>query len=109
MRTTRLLDHDESTGLTEYYHFDPQTNGFVIETKQEVSDIIELNKWAANNARSDWKGEMHHVARIPNVVLLDLAAQGIMTPGGVILDQKRYKAWINDPANEGFRVKRGRV
>lgn len=108
MEAPRLLDHDEFTGITEYYHFDPDTHGFVIESVQDVEGLIEMNK-AVVNDNVGWKGELHHVARTPNVILMDLAQRGIMTVGGQILDEKRYRQWLNDPANSAFRVKRGRV
>jgi len=109
MRTTSVLDHDEQSKTTEYYHFDPTDHSFMIETRQDISGLIEMNKAVVNNARGDWKGEFHHVARIPNVILMDLAQQGIVTPAGKVLDEKRYKAWLNDPANSAFRVKGGKV
>jgi hypothetical protein len=109
MRTTRVLDHDETTGITELYHFDPVTHGFTIETQQDISGLIELNKTIANDARGDWKGDLHHVAHIPLVVLMDLAQKNIVTPAGQVLDEKKFRAWLNSPENSHFRVKHGRV
>lgn len=108
MRTTRLLDHDTDTGITEYYHFDPQTNGFTIEAKQDVSALIELNKAIAND-NTGWKGDVHHVASFPLTIVMELAKQGIMTPAGRILDDARYRRWLNEPENRVWRVKHGRV
>lgn len=106
--TTRLLDHDPLTGTTEYYHFDPVTHGFTLETRQDISGIIEMNKAVAND-NAGWKGDLHHVAHIPLVVMMDLAKQGIMTAAGKILDEPRFRAWLNNSDNAAFRVKRGRV
>jgi hypothetical protein len=108
MEKPRLLDHDPLTGISEYYHFDPDTQGFVVETRQDVSGIIEMNK-AVVNDNTGWKGDLHHVAHIPLSILMQLAQQGIVTVAGQILDEKRYRAWLNDSANDAFRVKRGRV
>lgn len=108
MTAPRLLDRDPLTGITEYYHFDPDTNGFVIETQQDITNIIELNK-AVVNDNAGWRGEFHHVAHIPLSILMDLAQKQIVTTGGQILDEKKFRAWINDSANSAFRVKRGRV
>lgn len=107
MRTTRLLDRKED-GTEEYYHFDPLTNGFVVETRQDISGILELNKTIANDNTGKW-GEFTHVAHIPLTIVMELAKQGIMTPAGRILDDKKYRAWLNDPSNSHFRVKHGRV
>lgn len=108
MTKPRLLDHDADSKTTEFYHFDPETQGFVIETRQDISDLIELNK-AVVNDNDGWKGDLHHVAHIPLVVLADLAKQGIVTTGGQILDDARFRRWLNDRDNQVFRVKRGRV
>lgn len=109
METPRLLDDDPLTGLKQYYHFDPDTRGFVLETQQDVEGIIELNKAVANDQAEGWKGELHHVAHFPLIILMRLAQQGILGFGGEVIDQKRYKAWLNAPENHHFRVKRGRV
>jgi len=106
--TTRLLGHDQQTGLTEYYHFDPVTNGFTLETRQDVGDMIELCKAMANES-SGWKGDMHHVAFLPLVILMALDKQGIVSAGGRILDPPRFRAWLNDRDNKAFRMKMGRV
>lgn len=108
MDAPRLLDHDRTSGISEYYHFDPDTGGFVIETQQDIEGIIELNK-AVVNDNTGWKGDLHHVAHIPLSILMQLAQQGIITVGGQILDDKRFRAWLNDRSNDAFRVKRGRI
>ena len=108
MNTPRLLGHDPDSGITEYYHFDPETQGFLTETRQDITQIIELNK-AVVNDNTGWKGDLHHVAHIPLSILMQLAQQGIVSVAGQILDDKRYRAWLNDPANDAFRVKRGRI
>ncbi len=109
MPQPRLLDHDSLTGITEFYHFDPHTGGYVIETQQDIEHVIELNKAVVNDNDTGWKGEWHHVAHIPLSILMKLAEAQIMTTGGEILDEKRYRAWLNAPENSHFRVKRGRV
>lgn len=106
----RLFGHDPDAGIVEYFHFDEVDGGFVIETQQDVSAIIELNKARYNDTESSTRyGEWTEVANTPLTVIMDLAKQGIMTAGGHVLDQKRYKAWLNAPENQCFRVRRGRV
>jgi hypothetical protein len=41
-------------------------------------------------------------------VIADLNVQGIMR-GFVVVDQKRMKAFLNDPANRYLRTRPGRV
>lgn len=106
----RLFGHDPVTGMTEYFHFDSDTGGFVIETQQDVSALIEVNKARRNATEKHTRyGELACVASTPNVIVMELAKQHIMSPAGVILDDKKYRAWLNDPENEAFRVRRGRV
>lgn len=108
MRTTRLLDRDDATGTTEYYHFDPQTHGFTIERRQDVTALVEANKAIAND-NAGWKGDLHHVASFPLTIVMDLAQQGIMSPAGAILDDARFRRWLNAPENRVWRVKYGQV
>lgn len=106
----RLLGHDETTGLTEWYHFDEHTGGFAIETTQDFSSLLEVNKAAWNDTESSTRyGELDRVASVPTVVMIDLAKQGIVTAAGRILDDKKYRAWLNDPDNRFFRTRAGKL
>lgn len=107
MGARRLLDHDAATGITEYYHGD-DVGGFTIETTQDVTNLVETNRFLRNNT-SGFKNDLVQVASIPNVVLMDLAAKGILTHAGKILDDKKYRAWLNDSENQAFRTRPGRV
>lgn len=83
--------------------------GLIIKDEQNVAPILEANKAAYNQVdeRARW-GELTRVAEIPNSVIADLNAQGIMR-GFVVVDQKRIKAFLNDPANRFLRTRPGRV
>lgn len=106
----RLFDTDPLTGITEYFHYDPETEGFVIQTQQDVEPLLERNKALWNGTEKHTRySEMTRVASTPNVVLMELSKQGIITPTGTILDVPRYKAWLNDSANLMFRTRAGRV
>lgn len=102
MQTTRVLDHNEETGTTIYYHFDPADDSYTLETVEDVTDIVEVNKWAQNEDHGQW-GELAHVGHYPPSVLLHLMKSGILD------DPKRHKAWLNDPDNRAWRVRLGRV
>jgi hypothetical protein len=108
----RLLDHDPDSGITEYYHFDAETGGFGIEARQNVSSIIEVNKAAWNDTETHTpyrEGLGARVASVPLVVMMQLAKSGIITAAGRVLDDKKYRAWLNDPENRFFRTRAGRV
>ena len=59
----------ESNGVREVFHSDAASGKIHIETKQDVSGILEANKQARNNQSENWKGDMHKVADIPMVTI----------------------------------------
>jgi len=83
--------------------------GLIIKDEQNIAPILEANKAAYNQVdeRARW-GELTRVAEIPNSVIAELNVHGIMR-GFVVLDQKRMKAFLNDPANRFLRTRPGRV
>jgi hypothetical protein len=99
----RLFDIDPLTGKKEYWHWDDENQRFTIETEQDVTDLLDLNKAQYNDASSSFKGDMHKVASIPMNIYMDLKQKGIID------DAKKFKAWLNDPDNRYFRTKPGRV
>ena len=79
-------------------------NTVVIQTEQDVTQIVEDNKRKRNEIdRHQKHGEWSKVASIPLSVLYQLDQQGITK------DKKRFKAWLNDPDNRAFRTRGGRV
>ena len=97
----RILASDPITKKTELWH--AQTDGgVVIESKQDVTDVIEANK-TDFNAQTGFSKDFHHVARIPLVVYEELMRKGIAQ------DPKRLKAWLNDSDNRAFRSHPGRI
>jgi transglutaminase-like putative cysteine protease len=110
VRDARFFDADPFAGTTEYFYFDPDTDGFTIETRQDVEPLLESNKrlWNASEKHTRYS-EWTLIASIPPVIILQLAKQGILGAGGAILDDKRYRAWLNDPANLLFRTRAGKV
>lgn len=100
---SRIFDESPELGITRYWHYDESTDTAVIETRQDVTDVVESNKSAFNSAETGWKGDMHKVASIPLNVYFDLKEKGILD------DQNALRAWLNDPDNRYFRTKPGRV
>src|SRR5262245_14035236 len=100
---------NEAHGTRTYYHDDPSTDSFWIETAQDVEPIIERNKESYNNQNHERWGDGRIVASIPLTVMLELARRGICTPAGHVLDQKAFKAFLNDPENRHFRTRDGRI
>jgi hypothetical protein len=104
----RLLDSDPLTGITEYFIFDNDTGDFKIETRQDVTGIVELSKAMYNDAPLRW-GDMTHVKHIPAVLAMELARQGIMSAGYRILDLPRFKKFLNDRDTRYFCTRPGNI
>jgi hypothetical protein len=90
-------------------NFHDVDGGYVIETKQDITGILESNKAQFNaiDERAKW-GEWTKIASLPNVVIDDLNKQGIMR-GFAVLDEKRFRIFLNDPDNRFFRTRPGQV
>lgn len=99
------MDDDPITGVRKIHHYDPVTDGSVIETRHDVTALVEMNKALANGVdeRAGWKGDLHRVASIPMALFYSLKADG------VIDDPKRMKAWLNSSDNRVFRTRPGRI
>ena len=86
--------------------------GIVIQTRQDVSAIVEQNKKEYNSfdERARWSDHLfgNKVASIPMTVIDDLNKQGIMR-GFAVLDEKRFAAFLNDPMNRAWRTRTGVV
>ena len=109
---SRLLDYDRLANTKQYYHYDEVTGDISLETVQDVTAIIENNKYLYNQVdeRARWTdprcpsvGQVQY-ASVPALVLRMLWKQ---THG--FKDQKALKKWMNDPDNKLFRTRPGRV
>lgn len=81
----------------------------VVKAESNLAPIIEVNKALYNQTdeRARW-GDGQMVADIPFPVIEDLNRQGILR-GFAVMDQKRMKAWLNNPDNRFFRTRPGKV
>jgi hypothetical protein len=104
----KVLRQDADTQVVQTAISDGD-GGLIIETKQDISAIIDQNKreYAAKDQRSKWS-EWEKVGSVPLVVFQELNRLGICR-GFMIMDQKKMKAWLNDPANRHFRTRPGIV
>lgn len=101
---TRVLDINPVTKTKRLFHWDAAGQTFTIEEVQDQSDIIEQNLIDRNNINtSSWKGDMHKVASIPLEKWLELREKGILQ------DQNKLRAWLNDRDNLFYRTREGRV
>lgn len=101
---SRILNTDQSANIIRKFHYDDTNDQMTIETVQDVTDIIESNKTQYNAYTSlDRHGDLRKVASIPLAVLSDLRKNGILR------DQKKLRAWLNDYDNRFFRTSPGVV
>ena len=107
--------NDQSTVKTNLI-VDEAENKYHIENYQDqssIKEILDANKLAQNegayklNALKNEKG--YRVARLPNIVVHQLAKQGILNYNGKVLDKTRFFRWLNDSDNKHFRIYTGNL
>jgi|ERR1019366_4990958 hypothetical protein len=99
----RVFDHDPTTGISEFFLFNPEDDSFTIRTQQDnESQILEINAEIRKD-RTGRFGEWDHIAHIPAVVYAQLKRDGVAD------DPARLKRWLNASENRMFRVREGRV
>jgi hypothetical protein len=62
-----LLDFDPVTGVSTTMAIDDGKT--IIKTSQDVEPILDRNQQLLSNQQSGWRGDMHHVASIPIVIM----------------------------------------
>lgn len=105
---SRVLDHDPLTGTTEYYHFDPVDGSITLETRQDVTDIIEGNTRIRNDNTGRYR-DLNLVARMPLSVVMQLVKDGYLDTGFRVIDENRYRRWLNSNENMAWRTRDGRI
>jgi hypothetical protein len=84
----------------------------IIETRQDVTDIIEdnNNQRKYTDKRTRWGDDLfdNKIASIPLTVFDELNKRGIVR-GFQVIDQKAFKKFLNDPDNRVFRTREGIV
>lgn len=108
----RLLSTDELTGVSEHVGFDGDK--VIIKRTQNNDAVIEQNKLDNNNARTNWTGDMHHVARVPNSIIdswnLELKRQGHPNPNMLASENAHlFLRKLNDYNFAKLRTKTGRI
>lgn len=88
------------SGASEAWYWDPDNERFHIKSTHDVTDILAANKRQANASLDTRYGKeaLHHVAEIPNAVIVKLKREfGIdifdMNPDM----QRKFKRLLDDP------------
>lgn len=107
--------NDQSTVKTNLI-VDEAENKFHIENYQDqssIKEILDANKLAQNEgaykSKVLEKEKGYRVARLPNIVVHQLAKQGILNYNGKVLDKTRFFRWLNDSDNKHFRIYTGNL
>lgn len=91
---------------------DDGNGGVIIETRQDITDILEKNKREYNSfdERARWSDDImgNKIASVPFTVIDDLNKIGIMR-GFHVIDEKRMAEWLNKPEAQKFRTRPGKV
>lgn len=94
--------------ITEIFHHDEASGKSTIQITQDVEPYLEANKQKLSESSTNWKGEMHHVARIPMVIIEQWNAEL-----GANCLKKEYRPWfmakLNDIKYSKLRVKAGKL
>ncbi len=111
-----LNDSNDQSSVKTNLIVDEAENKIHIENYQDqatIKEILDSNKKAQNegaykaNALKNEKG--YRVARLPNIVVHQLAKQGILNYNGKVLDKTRFFRWLNDSDNKYFRIYTGNL
>lgn len=107
--SSEVIACDPITQIQTIYHPSDDGRKYVMEEKQDVTEIVEANKYLYNqfDQKAPFKGDgFHRVASIPLTVLLDLHKKGLFRGAEM---SKEDAAWLNDPDNKYFRTRPGRM
>ena len=103
-----VLSRDPDAGTVDYFHVLEDGKEWAVETRQDVTGLVEVNKARQNEDTGRW-GELKQVAYIPLVVLENLQRKGIIDSMFNIKNDPGFRKWLNDSSNRHFRCKLGRV
>lgn len=111
LSSSEVLMSDPLTRTKTIFHNLNPAKGdeFVIEDRQDVTELVDTNKRLYNSfdERSKFgKGAFHRVASIPLNVFFDLWKQGRFRGAKLSHDDAR---WLDDPDNRFFRTRPGKM
>ena len=111
-----LNDPNDGSTVKTNLIVDEAENKFHIENYQDnasIKEILDANKVAQNEGAYKSKvmqnEKGYRVARLPNIVVHQLAKRGIMTYAGKVLDKPRFFKWLNDSDNRHFSIYTGNL
>jgi hypothetical protein len=109
-RGGKLYDSVSPLALSRCTVFsDSEPGTQVIRHHQNVVPVLEQNKRDANAFEPGPRpAGLRHIARIPNVVALQLMQRGLLDYRGQVADERGLLRFLSDPDNFLLRVDNGR-
>jgi hypothetical protein len=108
-----IMDTDPVLRLKRIFHQRPGEDEFVIETKADVTAVLDQAKeeYAHNDGGiAGARRDMVKVAQIPLTVwFAPVDPQDPNSPSPSQMDERELKRWLNDRDNLVFRTRQGRV
>ena len=109
-----IKDFSLQTGIMETFHKDAVTGKITIHKEQDVEPLLELNKKAQAINNGSWKGDMHHVASIPTIVIEmwteELKLKQAHNANPLHKENRKFlKAKLNSPDWALLRTKAGQI
>lgn len=101
----RCIASNPQTGVSTWVK--EEEDGVLVQTRQDVSALLDANRAEANVASSGWAGDYHRIARIPVAMMHDknqYIADAIRAD-----DDNAVRRFLNDSDNQRLRTKGGRV
>ena len=103
-----VLNRNAETGITDYFHVLEDGKEWAIESRQDVTGIVEVNQAMQNADTGRW-GDGRCVASIPLTVLEELKRMGMIDNMFNVKSNTDFTKWLNASANKRYRWKLGRV
>jgi hypothetical protein len=111
-----LNDANDESSVKTNLVVDEGENKFHIENYQDestIKEILDANKLAqiegAYKSKLLQNEKGYRVARLPNIIVHQLAKKGILSYAGKVLDKPAFFRWLNDSDNKHFRIYTGNL
>lgn len=103
-----VLNHDEFTGITDYFHVLEDGKEWAVESRQDVSGLVEVNHELRKLDDGKW-GDGRMVASIPLTVLENLQRMGMIDGMYNVKNNNDFSRWLNKSENRIYRTKLGNI
>lgn len=102
------IAENPQTGVSTWIAPDPDDpEGVIVQSRQNVSTLLDKNAAERNLARPGWGGDWHKVASLPSSMMYD---RGNYIADAVAADDHNaVRKFLNDSDNQKLRTKEGNL